>query len=572
MNHWLLNLRLRLKLVFGYAIVACIAAMIGIFAIVNFQSIDDRDTELYEENTVPIAVLGSWMELFNSMRVAARDVLLSDDPNYRQQRADRISELHGEMEPMMDRLKATVAAAEESRTLYESLEAAFAAFHSGNQEVVRLALAGENVKAMELQYGKLSEQASLTSDAALGFMSELERQAKLKVEENTVVANRASLVMIALIVIAMLLAVGLGSWISGFVVRPIQTLVEASRKVADGDLNVDIDIRTKDEIGTLAQAFGAMTDSMNEVLHNIANASEQVASGSRQVSEASQELSQGSTEQASSIQQLTASMEQIASQTKQNAANAAQANRLAISASEDAEQGNGQMKEMLAAMEQINESSGNISKIIKVIDEIAFQTNILALNAAVEAARAGQHGKGFAVVAEEVRNLAARSANAAKDTTSLIEGSIKKVEAGTRIANDTAAALEKIVGGVGKAADLVGSIANASNEQASGILQANQGIAQVSEVIQANSATSEECAAASEELSGQSEQLKEMVGKFRLKRNTSSMGFGGYEAYAGHDSNRTRLAPAFARAEVAATSASGKPRIRLDDDDFGKYE
>ena len=201
-------------------------------------------------------------------------------------------------------------------------------------------------------------------------------------------------------------------------------------------------------------------------------------------------LSQGATEQASSIEELTTSLEEVSAQTKKNAEYANDANKLAENAKNIAVRGNQQMQEMLTAMAEINEASNNISKIIKVIDDIAFQTNILSLNAAVEAARAGQHGKGFAVVAEEVRNLAARSANAAKETTDLIEGSIQKVEDGTKIANQTAEALNEIVEGVNEVAKIVDNIASASNEQAAAIEQINQGVMQISRVVQSNSVTS----------------------------------------------------------------------------------
>ncbi len=294
-------------------------------------------------------------------------------------------------------------------------------------------------------------------------------------------------------------------------------------EVANGNLNLAITADYKGDFVEIKDSLNNIIVTLSQVMGDINDAAEQVSSGSRQVSDGSQTLSQGSTMQASSIEELTASISEIANQTKRNAVNANQAHDLANTVKDNAEQGNVQMKDMLSSMDDINNSSANISKIIKVIDDIAFQTNILALNAAVEAARAGQHGKGFAVVAEEVRNLAARSASAARDTTELIEGSISKVQIGTKIANDTAVALNDIVQGIERAADIVGEIANASNEQASAIAQINKGIEQVSEVVQNNSATAEESAAASEELSSQAELLKEMVGKFQLNKGTKAL-------------------------------------------------
>jgi methyl-accepting chemotaxis protein len=254
----------------------------------------------------------------------------------------------------------------------------------------------------------------------------------------------------------------------------------------------------------------------------INESADQVSSGAGQVSSAAQALSQGATEQASSIQQLSASITEIAGEVNKNAYDASTANTLSLQASAEVERGNEHMKKMTSAMSDISDSSNEIGKIIKTIEDIAFQTNILSLNAAVEAARAGVAGRGFAVVADEVRNLANKSAEAAKNTTALIESSIQAVKSGTKIANETATSLNAIIEGTKKTAELVGEISKASNNQATSINQITLGVDQISAVVQTNSATSEESAATSEELSAQAQALKSMLSALKLKDHSES--------------------------------------------------
>lgn len=255
----------------------------------------------------------------------------------------------------------------------------------------------------------------------------------------------------------------------------------------------------------------SITKPINQVIDGVSEGSDQVASASTQISSSSQSLAEGATEQAASLEETSSSLEEMSSTVQQNAENAGQAQQLSTVAKETAQKGANAVGKMIDAVNEINMSSVEVSKIIKVIDEIAFQTNLLALNAAVEAARAGEHGKGFAVVAEEVRNLAGRSAEAAKTTSGLIEDSTNKAKQGTELAVESGEVLSEIVTNTTKAADLISEIAAASREQAEGINQVTKAVTQMDQVTQQNSAYSEETASASEELSSQAESLKDLV-------------------------------------------------------------
>ncbi len=297
----------------------------------------------------------------------------------------------------------------------------------------------------------------------------------------------------------------------------IQEISQSLDKIAQGDMRVRLTKEYHGEFGAIKTALQNISRSLNQTLSMIQDSSEQVNMGAGSVSSAAQSLASGATTQASAVQELTAQIDIVAQRSKENAEQAKIAREVSQISSENLQASGEYMSKMLTAMEDINRSSEEIHKIIKAIDDIAFQTNILALNAAVEAARAGEAGKGFAVVADEVRNLAARSAEAAKQTQALVEQSVRSANEGLGIAKDTADALERVQESEKKTSEIIDVIADASSEQANSIEQIDAGLSQVSTVIQSNAATAEESSAASEELSAQAEHLFAEVNKFILE-------------------------------------------------------
>lgn len=561
MRKWFENFKISKKLSTGFLLVSALGIIIGATGIMNVMIIADHQKKAYEQNTLGVVYSSRAEASLLRVTTLTRDLYLYYDVDKENICEQIVSELTF-LESQLESYRAKISESQDQAN-FDAVKSSYEIYKSDVNKVLDTARNGnysvEVVAVIKTQRGNITDVQEKFK--VLTEYNIVSAQRQLAQDRTTILIAIAAITGIA--VISFVISLFLSKWISGMVSQPVQKFAAISEMLAAGNIDIEktahkkdqlLKLR-KDEMGTLALSFDKMIASITDqaqtmqaiaqgdlttvvpirsqydvlgkalselvekfhvLASTIVSSADQVDANSKLVSDSSMSLSQGASEQAASVEELTASLEKVTAQTNKNAQSAHTTDLLIKEIRSDAQASNAQMAEMLRAMEAINASSDNISKIIKVIEDIAFQTNILALNAAVEAARAGDHGKGFAVVAEEVRSLAGQSAKAASETAQLIQNSISKVGTGTKLANSTASSLEKIVADIAKTAELSDSIAVASNEQAFALEQISQGIVQVSQVVQGTAATAQACAAASEELTAQANHLKNEVSIFKL--------------------------------------------------------
>ena len=607
------NLKVSQKLLVGFGAVIILTVILSVVAYYTTTTIDSGYSQLLEYNVERTSILQKidgqfWMarRALSHMGVFAG---LDDAENNINAQMDIITQVIADIDSNLGKYIDLVEADKVFSEAEKNTRIALAnniddLMKQWYNEVVRPVMQA-NLEGRRQAVIEISVSAAPISNNLFGSVNDLLALADETTSTISTHANQMTIILIVLAVVVILVSIGFALVIPKGIVKPLTMLSSFMKKAGStGDITLsqqDVDTidtfsKSKDEIGqaiansatfvkhianiagqleavaagdlttkvdlisdsdVIGRALVHMVDNLNNMFGEINLSSGQVSAGSKQIANGAQALAQGSTEQAASIEELSSSISEIAEKTKANAVTADKTAKLSETIRLSAEKGSLQMDEMITAVSEINDASKNISKIIKTIDDIAFQTNILALNAAVEAARAGQHGKGFAVVAEEVRNLASKSAEAAKDTGNMIQNSIEKADLGTRIAGETAESLKEIVTGINESSQLVAEIASASDQQSLGIAQINIGIDQVAQVVQQNSATAEESAAASEEMSSQSDVLQQLVAQFKLKDGSSM-----------YSSLPSAEKPMQKR---LAMPAKGSLTFTEDNSDFGKY-
>ena len=509
------NLRIGVRLGLGFALLILTALGIALFARLSLGEVNTELHLLTDDRIVKVEQLEGIKDNVNVIARAVRNIVLLSDPAQMAPEAKRIEEASASNAKLFDALAGSVAS-DKGKALIGRVQETRGPFNTSVQRVTRLGL---DNKAEEATTLLLSETRKVQADymnalqALIDFQKELMAASSKSVDAAVAEAGALMLVVAG---VAAALGAALAWVITNSITGPIRRAVEVAETVAQGDLRSNIEVNSRDETGQLMAALKRMNEALVSTVSTVRGNADSVATASSQIAQGNVDLSQRTEEQASNLQQTAASMEQLTATVKQNADTARQAAQLATTASSVAARGGDVVGKVVATMEDISASSKRISDIIGTIDGIAFQTNILALNAAVEAARAGEQGRGFAVVAGEVRSLAQRSAEAAKEIKSLIGASVEKVDAGTALVGDAGSTMGEIVSQVRRVSDLIAEISAASIEQTQGIGQIGDAVQQLDQVTQQNAALVEESAAAAESLRQQSAQLAEAVSFFSL--------------------------------------------------------
>ncbi len=496
------NLNIGAKLISGFVVVALIAGVLGLVGIRKIHQINVADKLLYEKITVPTAQLLTISTNFQKIRVNVLYVLRSSVRGEKEKLIEGIKEFQESIDKEASLFEKTILT-EEGRKMFADFNRERANYYNLMDRLLQFSLA-DNVREVQalLDSGQFAKIAGEFSDTIDNLIDAKLAQAQKTSEENAATSAGATRLMTVVALAAVLLAVGMGVFISRAITRPIHEAVAVADALARGDLTISVVAKSRDETGQMMSSISNMVEKLKQVVGDVMGAASNVASGSQQLSATAQQLSQGATEQAASAEEISSSMEEMASGIRQNTDNAMQTEKIAVKSSVDTKEGGKAVTQTVAAMKEIATKIG-------IIEEIARQTNLLALNAAIEAARAGEHGKGFAVVASEVRKLAERSQAAAGEISGLSSRSVA-------IAEQAGEMLVQMVPDIQRTAELVQEICASSREQDSGAEQINKAIQQLDQVIQQNASASEQMASTSEELSSQAEQLSEAISFFKL--------------------------------------------------------
>jgi methyl-accepting chemotaxis protein-1 (serine sensor receptor) len=514
------NLTIKSRLVFVIGFMSLLLVAIGIVGLNSLSSANSSLKTIYDDRLVPMSELDHIVRLIDRNRMTIAESL-NGDPAIVTKKMDDVEKRIGEINKSWEHYAASSLTVNEKQLAEKTLESLKKFLAEGLKPAVDAQRNMNVQQAMEIMQGPMSTNyASLQEQIDTLIKLQLDI-AKSEFEHTQSVYNTVRIISVSAIVLGVLLASMIGFWLIRAISMPLEKAVRIAKSVATGNLVQNIDVRSGDETGQLMQALKDMNESLVRTIDQVRMGTETIGVASREIASGNADLSARTESQASSLEETASSMEELTSTVKQNAENAKQANQLVVSASDVAMRGGQVVGQVVDTMGSIKDSSRKIVDIIGVIDGIAFQTNILALNAAVEAARAGEQGRGFAVVASEVRNLAQRSAGAAKEIKALIGDSVEKVDAGSKLVDQAGKTMDDIVTSVKHVADIMNEIVAASQEQSNGIAQVNQAITQMDEMTQQNAALVEQAAAAAESMQTQADTLAQAVAVFRLQGGTN---------------------------------------------------